>query len=60
MVSDTRRARSGGGTGWFLTGFTGFAGLTGLRDDGRNAKERKGGPAALNAEEREKRRHGEF
>lgn len=29
------------GYGWFLTGFTGFAGLTGLRDDGRNAKERR-------------------
>ena len=35
MVSDTRCARGGGGTGWFLTGFTGF---TGLRDEGRNAK----------------------
>ena len=35
MVSDTRSARGGEGTGWFLTG------LTGLRDDGRNAKERR-------------------
>ena len=35
MVSDTRSARGGEGTGWFLTGLTG---LTGLRGGRRNAE----------------------
>ena len=35
MVSDTRCARGGGDTGWFLTRFTG---LTGLRGGRRNAE----------------------